>query len=128
MGWVRLLKHVVICWLGHWVTVRPAVRAGALVVADRWTYGYLVQPAALRYWGPAWLVALSLRLLPTPNLVVNLTAPAEVISSRKQELSEAVIETELSSWSALPVPNLLTLSSESEPTTIARDILDYLGW
>jgi len=41
------------------------------VVADRWIYGYVVQPAALRFYGPSWLALAALRVLPRPNLVVS---------------------------------------------------------
>lgn len=73
--------------LGYLVRIRPAVRQGALVMGDRWAYGYLVQPRALKFYGPVWMARLAVRLLPQPEVVVNLVAPAEVIRSRKAELS-----------------------------------------
>jgi hypothetical protein len=45
-------------------------------------YGYLVQPDALRFYGPRRLTQLAMKLLPRPDLVVNLTAPVHVIARR----------------------------------------------
>jgi GTPase SAR1 family protein len=128
LGWLRIAKHVVVCWLGHILTVRPALRAGALVVGDRWSFGYLVQPRALRFYGPTWLAIFALRILPRPDLVVNLTAPVEEIRRRKQELSEPAIRGELRAWSDMEAPNLVTLSAEMAPHEVAGRILARLGW
>ena len=84
LGWVRLAFNVLRFWVGYGVSVRPAVRRGELIVADRWAYGYVAQPAALRFYGPEWLARLALRLLPQPDLVVNLTAPPAVIRARNR--------------------------------------------
>ncbi|MGH8873661.1 MAG: hypothetical protein ACRDVM_00165, partial [Acidimicrobiia bacterium] len=126
LGWLRLAKHVMLCWAAHLLTVRPALRQGALVVADRWSYGYLVQPRALRFYGPPWMAALSLRLLPRPDMVVNLTASVEEIRHRKQELSEPAIREELAAWSALRVPGLVAVRTEEAPQRVARAILERL--
>ena len=39
-------------WVSYLATVRPSVKHGALVVADRWAYVYIAQPFAARYYGP----------------------------------------------------------------------------
>ena len=127
LGWLRLAKHLVVCWLGYLINVRPALKRGALVVGDRWSYGYLVQPEALRFHGPSWMAALCVRLLPRPHKVVNLTASVEEIRRRKQELSESKIREELTAWSALGVPDLMVVQTEGEdPADIARRILESL--
>ena len=58
-------------------------------------YGYVAQPNALRFHGPAFLALAIVRLLPRPHLIVNLTAPPQVIRERKQELTLSQIEHEL---------------------------------
>ena len=69
------------CWVGYLNTVRPALKRSWLVVGDRWMYGYLVQPDALKFRGPDRLARAVLRLLPRPDLIVNLSAPPHVIGS-----------------------------------------------
>ncbi len=123
LGWIRLFRNGVRCWLGYLGSVRPRLRRNWLVVGDRWLYGYVVQPYALKFHGPDWLARTVIRLLPRPDLVVNLAAPPRIIRSRKQELTLAQIEHELRAWSALPIANLQTLDATGRPEDIAREIL-----
>lgn len=111
VGWLRLGLNFIRFWLGYLRLVRPAIRRGALVVCDRWAYGYVVQPAPLRYAGPRWLASLVIQLLPTPHLVVNLVAPPAEIYRRKQELTAMEIAGELEAWGRLPAPRLITLDA-----------------
>jgi thymidylate kinase len=123
LGWIRLFRNTVRCWGGYLRTVRPALKRGWLVVGDRWMYGYLVQPTALKFHGPDLLARTVVRLLPRPHLIVNLSAPPHVIRERKQELTVAQIEHELMAWSTLAVPNLQTIDGTRSPQVIAADIL-----
>ena len=127
VGCVRLANSAAKAWLAYVVRVRPAVRSGKLVVADRWIYGYVVQPAALRFYGPSWLAVAALRFLPRPHLVVNLSAAPQVIRSRKQELTLDDIDRELEAWSRLPEPRTVTFAASEQQELIARRILDELG-
>jgi hypothetical protein len=86
-------------------------------------YGYVVQPAALRFHGPDVLARAVLRVLPRPHLIVNLAAPPHVIRERKQELTLSQIEQELLAWSSLRVANIQTLDATRPPCDIASDIL-----
>jgi thymidylate kinase len=126
LGWVRLLKNAGRCWLGYLGTVRPALKRRCLVVGDRWMYGYLVQPDALRFGGPQSLARWVVRLLPRPDVIVNLSAPADLIHLRKQELSVLQIEEELRAWSSLPLPNVQTMDATRPPQAIAEQILARL--
>jgi thymidylate kinase len=122
LGWARILRNLVRFWAGYLLRVRPAISAGRLVVADRWAYGYLVQPVALKFYGPVWLARLVVRLLPQPDLVANLTAPVAVIRSRKQELTSEEISAELSEWHALPCRHLRSFDTQASPDQVAAQI------
>ena len=111
------------CWGGYLSTVRPALKRGSLVIGDRWMYGYLVQPDALRFRGPDFLARTIVRLLPRPHVIVNLAAPPDVIRARKQELTLPQIEHELMAWSLLPLPNVQTVDGTRSPQVIAGEIL-----
>ena len=126
LGWVRIVRNLIRFWVGYLARVRPAVAAGRLVVGDRWAYGYLVQPAALKFYGPEWLARLAVRLLPEPDLVANLTAPEEIVRRRKQELTSAEIAAELSAWSALPACRLRSFDTQGPPGEVATQILREL--
>lgn len=123
IGWLRLARNFVRLWTGYLVRVRPAVRRGALVIGDRWAFGYLAQPRALKYYGPDWMARLAIRLLPQPDLLVNLVAPPEVIRSRKAELSLEEIRAELRRWEEIPTPRLTTIEALSSPDEMASVLL-----
>lgn len=123
LGWIRLLRNATRCWAGYVSTVRPALNRRWLVVGDRWMYGYLVQPDALKFRGPGLLARTVVRLLPRPHLIINLSAPPHLIRVRKQELTVAQIERELRAWSALRLPNLQTVDATAPPRAIAEEIL-----
>ncbi len=90
-------------------------------------YGYVVQPAALKFHGPDVLARAVMHLLPRPHLIVNLSAPPHVISERKQELTCSQIEHELLAWSSLRVANVQTLDATQPPRVIASEILAALA-
>jgi hypothetical protein len=127
LGWVRIGRNLVRFWAGYLMRVRPAVARGSLVIGDRWAYGYLVQPAALKFYGPAWLARLAVRLLPEPDLVANLIAPVDVVRNRKQELTVAEISAELTAWRRLPARHLRDFDTQGRPDQIAARILEELG-
>ena len=127
LGWVRLLRNAVRCWVGYLKSVRPALKRSFLIVGDRWMYGYLIQPGAMKFHGPDLLPRAVLRLLPQPHLIVNLTAPPHIIRERKQELTLSQIEQELHAWSSLRMPNFTTLDATRSPQDIAIEILMTLA-
>jgi thymidylate kinase len=127
LGWMRLLRNAVKCWVGYLSTVRPALKQSWLIVGDRWLYGYIVQPAPLKFHGPPLLARVVMRLLPRPHLIVNLTAPPQVIRERKQELTLTQIEQELRAWSSLRMNNVQTLDATRRPHDIAKEILVVLA-
>jgi thymidylate kinase len=127
VGWIRLFRNAARCWVGYLTTVRPALNRSWLIIGDRWMYGYVVQPDALRFHGPEALARAVLRVLPRPHLIVNLAAPPHVIRERKQELSVSQIEQELLAWSSLRVANVQTLDATRLPRDLANDILGALA-
>lgn len=89
-GVVMSLVKLGVWWLdytlGYWVDVFPKMVRATLVTFDRYFDDLLVDPKRYRFKGPEWLVHLTHRMLPRPDLVVLLDAPPEVICSRKEEL------------------------------------------
>lgn len=77
-----LLYHT----LGY-VSLRLALARSTLVLNDRHFLDIFVDTRRYRYGGPAWLLRLVWRLMPKPDLVILLDAPAEVLQRRKQEVS-----------------------------------------
>ena len=110
-GWLRLDRNFARYWIGYMRRIRPSLRSGELVVGDRWGYGYLVQPHALKFYGPARLAALALRLMPKPDVVLNISGDPAVMFSRKQDLTIDQIRSESEAWSMIPAPHLWTFDN-----------------
>jgi thymidylate kinase len=72
--------------LGYYATVHLALARSTLVLHDRHLLDTLVDPRRYRYAGPRWLLRFIWRLVPKPDLVILLDAPAEVLQARKQEV------------------------------------------
>lgn len=82
--------------LGYATSILPAKLRRKLVLLDRYAYGYVIEPAALKYYGPPGLAWLMLRLIPRPDLTILLTAEPETIRARKPELTVEEIVAQLS--------------------------------
>lgn len=72
--------------VGYHLKVRPELVRSTMVLFDRYLVDALVDPRRYRYGGPRWLLDLIWKLVPKPDLVILLDAPAEVLQSRKQEV------------------------------------------
>ena len=127
LGWIRMARNFLRFWAGYLLSVRPAMRDGRLVVGDRGLYGYLIQPRELRFFGPERFAAWMVRLLPQPDLVINLTNEPDVIAQRKQELPRDRIVAELQAWRQLPVDRLWTIASSELPELTAERVLAELS-
>jgi thymidylate kinase len=72
--------------VGYHFIVRPALVRSSLVLFDRYLVDALVDSRRYRYGGPRSLLRLIWKLVPKPDLVILLDAPAEVLQARKQEV------------------------------------------
>jgi len=52
----RLFKNIVRANISYLIRVRPLLRAGSLVLVDRYFYNYFLDPVSVKYYGPAWLL------------------------------------------------------------------------
>ncbi|MDZ4848790.1 MAG: hypothetical protein SGI77_05820 [Pirellulaceae bacterium] len=86
-----VLRAILYWWIyyapGYYFTIYPALVRSSLVIHDRHVIDCLVDPKRYRYAGPAWLLRSIWRWMPKPHLVVLLDVPAEILQSRKQEVS-----------------------------------------
>jgi thymidylate kinase len=82
----KVLDLVADYLFGYVAWLRPALIRSSLVVFDRCFFDLLVDSRRIRYGGPRWLLQLAARILPQPDLVILLDAPADVLWKRKQEV------------------------------------------
>lgn len=124
---LRMGKAFVSFWAGYLLTVRPAITAGGLVIADRWAYGYLVNPERLGTLDQPHLARLMLSTMPQPDLVFALVADPQTIHKRKNELSVQAAAEELKAWTSLPASRLIKIDAEQPIGEIVDSILNHLG-
>jgi thymidylate kinase len=84
--------------IGYLMNVFPKLATSTLVLFDRYYYDLTVDPKRYRYRGPLWLTKLVGKFIPSPNLVILLLAPMEVLYARKQEVHPEVIELQRSAY------------------------------
>ncbi len=75
--------------LGYLFLVRPLLVRSTLVIFDRYYHDILVDPRRYRDGAPACVAAAFERLIPRPDILILLDAPAIVLHDRKQEVSMA---------------------------------------
>ena len=72
---------------GYLIQLAPAMMRSDMIIFDRYVHDLLVDARRVRYGGPGWLLRLLASVVPRPDLVILLDAPAEVLWSRKQEVT-----------------------------------------
>ena len=89
-GIVRSSAKLVLWWsdytIGYARAVLPRLIGSSIVLFDRYYYDLTVDPRRYRYGGPIPLARAVGRLLPKPDLLILLDAPAELVRARREEL------------------------------------------
>lgn len=113
---------------GYHLRIRPRLVRSTLVLFDRYYLDLLVDPARYRYGGPRWLAAALWRLLPKPDVIVALDAPAEVLHSRKREVPLAETERQRRAYRVLvaSMPNGHIVDASQPPEAVIQNICDVL--
>jgi thymidylate kinase len=79
-------------WIGYWTWIIRQRTNHGFVVFDRHLLDILVDPVRYRYGGPSWVARAACHIVPRPDVIVVLDAPAVVVRSRKQEVTPAESE------------------------------------
>ncbi|NND70183.1 MAG: hypothetical protein HKN43_01250 [Rhodothermales bacterium] len=129
----KLAYYVFDYALGYLTKIRPCLSRSGLVIFDRYYEDMQIDQRRYRYGGPRFLLNLARWFVPTPDLYVFLDGDANVIQSRKQEVSFAETERQVDAYrtlaSALPNAELCDASLEPEDVAICVSwkILDMLS-
>ena len=112
--------------IGSWIRVAPTRMRSGLVVMERGWWDIAMDATRYRMHVPAQFVRLLGHLLPRPDLVLVLNAPAGVVSERKRELAPEEIQRQTDAWrAALPSridrAEIDTSASIDDVATRARD-------
>lgn len=134
--WMSVLKLIfwwVEYWLGFMFKVWPQAIQSTLVIFDRYYFDLLVDPLRYRFSEPKGFARLVAKLIPQPQLVIFLDAPAEVIHSRKQELGLEELERQRQAYRALvqAMPNGYIVDASRPSDQVAHNVekilLDFMA-
>lgn len=98
LSWAKSMYLFADYQLGWQLRAAPFVRRGGWVVLERGWWDAAIDQRRYRMQCSGWLLRSLGRLLPRPDLVIVLTAPVDILVSRKAELSPAEFERQLQGW------------------------------
>jgi glycosyltransferase involved in cell wall biosynthesis len=98
VSFVRFAYYWLDFVVGYWVRVYPRRARTTLIVGERYFPDVLVNPARYGFAVPRWLLRVAARCVPSPDLLVLLTADPTLIHRRKPELSICAIAEQLVSY------------------------------
>ena len=110
--------------LGYAIRGYPQLTRATLVIFDRYYHDLLVDTRRYRYGGSRWLAKFIAWFIPKPDLWILLDAPAEVMQSRKQEVSFAETERQTKAYLELAatLPNAHVVDASLDADLVAQNI------
>ncbi len=124
---IYLGYHWLSFFSGYVMNVAPALRAGKLVIADRYTYDILLDPRRFRLNLPKLLLRVFVRTLPQPDVVLALVAKPETIVARKHELSIDEINAYQKQLESGIIPHVLLVNADASPDKVVADAFGRLS-
>jgi len=125
---IRLLYYLTDYALGFQIKVKPLLRGGDSVLFDRYYYDYMIDPARMRIRLPKAVLAAFLALVPKPEVVIYLDAPAEVLRKRKPELPIAELERQIGEFRELVdgLPYAYRVDADRSPDEVAASAAERI--
>ena len=127
-GWLasslKLIYFLLDYCLGYVIRVYPQLTRSTLVIFDRYYHDLLVDTRRYRYGGSRWLAKFIAWFIPKPDLWILLDAPAEVMQSRKQEVSFTETERQTKAYLELvaTLPNAHVVDASLDADLVAQNI------
>jgi hypothetical protein len=114
-----LLYYWLDFFVGGWLKTWVLKRRGELIVMERGWQDMGVDARRYRLQVSPKLVFALAHVLPSPDLILVLEAPAEVLLDRKQELSVSELKRQTDAWRRVPFPRRSRVVYMD--TTVGRD-------
>jgi thymidylate kinase len=114
--------------LGYVFQILPAMIRTRLILFDRYIYDLQADNKRVRYGGPKWLLNLAARVVPGPDLVVLLDAPAEVLRTRKQEVPFEEVARQRTAYLqiARALPSVVIVNAARPIADVSRDVAEAI--
>jgi thymidylate kinase len=113
---------------GYLLRVKPLLMRTTLVIFDRYYYDVLIDSRRFRYGGPRWLLKLVAKLIPKPDLIILLNAPAEVLWARKREVAFEEVVRQQQAYLALcrGLRSAVVIDAAQPLEEVIRDVNDAI--
>ncbi|HPY31401.1 MAG TPA: hypothetical protein PLT00_09470 [Verrucomicrobiota bacterium] len=123
-----LVAHWLEYLVGESIHFRPVLFRNGLVLMDRYHYDFAVDPRRYRLQVSPGLVQALFRWLPSPDLVLVLDAPTEVLRARKQEVPEPETRRQREAYRALAeqLPNAKIVNCAQPLEAVVREATGYV--
>ncbi|MBB5723912.1 thymidylate kinase [Loktanella ponticola] len=110
--------------MGLW----PLRRQYELALFDRYIHDLLVDPKRYRMDTLRWWMRAMLQVAPVPDLLVIISAPTDVIQSRKQEVPREETARQVAAYEALTevVPHAVIIHNIGAPQVAVEEIIEKL--
>ena len=114
--------------VGYFSKILPALIRTQLILFDRCFYDLLVDSKRIRYGGPRWLLRFAARIAPSPDLVILLDAPPEVLWSRKREVPYEEVVRQRTAYRrlALSLPSAVVVNAAQSPNEVIHDAVEAI--
>jgi thymidylate kinase len=106
VSWAKAVYLFIDYELGWQLRVRPFCARGGWVILERGWWDIAIDQRRYRMRSSGWLIRALGRLLPRPDLVIILRAPAQTLLSRKAELRLPEFERQLEGWATILPANV----------------------
>jgi thymidylate kinase len=126
------LAYFLVHWLefvlGSQIILRAALFQNKLVIVDRYYHDILIDPGRYRLGLPQWLVRVGGVCVMSPDLIICLDAPPEVLQRRKQEATFAETERQSRAYRELAqtLPNAHLIVSDRPFQEVVAQIEDVI--
>ena len=114
--------------LGWSLRVRPVLRAGGSVVLERGWLDLSIDPARYRLHPSSGRLARSMeKLLPAPDMVLELVGDPETLRGRKDELPPGEVTRQLAAWMDLVAthPGAKLIDADQPLTDVIADVVAF---
>jgi energy-coupling factor transporter ATP-binding protein EcfA2 len=115
--------------VGGWLKTWVLRRRGDLILMERGWHDIAVDARRYRLQVSPKLVFAMASLLPTPDLIIVLEAPAEVLLDRKQEISASELKRQVAAWRRVPFPpasKVVYLDASLATDQVAKSSAQYI--
>lgn len=124
----RMAYYIVDYVIGWHIRIRNDVHYDRYSAFDRYSYDLLVDPKRSRINLPYWVRRLLVGITPKPRVIIILSADADVIYKRKQELKRDEIKRQLSEYEKISKrgKNTYVINAEESLDTMSEKAIQIL--